>query len=155
EGMWTFDNLPLKLLADKYKFTPTQAWLDHIRMSSVRFNDGGSGSFVSANGLVLTNHHVAADQMQKVSTPAKDYMKDGFLATSPEQELKSPDLELNVLMSMDNVTARVQGAAKPGQTDAQALAARQAEMAKIEKENLDATGLRSDVVTLYDGGEYW
>jgi len=155
EGMWTFDNLPLKLLKEKYGFTPTQQWLDHVRLSSVRFNDGGSGSFVSANGLVLTNHHVASGQLQKVSSAKKDYLKDGFYAATRAAEMKCADLELNVLVSMENVTERIRGAAKPGMNDQQALDARDAESAKIEKENLDKTGLRSDIVTLYAGGEYW
>ncbi|HYN05989.1 MAG TPA: S46 family peptidase [Vicinamibacterales bacterium] len=155
EGMWTFDNLPVKVLQEKYGFTPTAEWLDHVRLSSVRFNDGGSGSFVSANGLVLTNHHVAAGQLQKLSTPKRDLLKNGFYAGTRAQELKCPDLELNVLASMENVTERVRAAVKPGQTDAQALEARRGEIAKIEKESLDKTGLRSDVVTLYAGGEYW
>ena len=155
EGMWTFDNPPLKQLQDKYNFKPTTQWLDHIRLSSVRFNDGGSGSFVSPNGLVITNHHVAFGQLQKVSTPQKDYVKDGFYARSQAEELKAPDLELNVLVSMENVTARVQGTVKPGMTEKQALDARKAERAKVEKESLDKTGLRSDVVSLYEGGEYW
>jgi hypothetical protein len=155
EGMWTFDNPPLKQLQDKYNFTPTTQWLDHIRLSSVRFNDGGSGSFVSPNGLVITNHHVAFGQLQKVSTPQKDYVKDGFYARAQAEELKAPDLELNVLVSMENVTARVQGTVKPGMTEKQALDARKAERAKIQKESLDKTGLRSDVVSLYEGGEYW
>jgi hypothetical protein len=152
--MWTFDNMPMKQLQDKYNFTPTTQWLDHIRLSSVRFNDGGSGSFVSPS-LVITNHHVAFGQLQKVSTPQKDYVKDGFYARTPAEELKAPDLELNVLMSMENVTSRVQGAVKPGMTEKQALDARKAERAKIEKESVDKTGLRSDVVSLYEGGEYW
>jgi Peptidase S46 len=155
EGMWTFDNPPSKQLQEKYKFTPTPQWLDHIRLSSVRFNDGGSGSFVSPNGLVITNHHVAFGQLQKVSTPEKDYVKDGFHAKTQAEELKCPDLELNVLVSMENVTARVQGAVKSGMTEKQALDARKAEQAKIQKESLDKTGLRSDVVSLYQGGEYW
>src|SRR5262245_51430842 len=155
EGMWTFDNPPSKQLQEKYKFTPTPQWLDHIRLSSVRFNDGGSGSFVSPNGLVITNHHVAFGQLQKVSTPEKDYVKDGFHAKTQAEELKCPDLELNVLVSMENVTARVQGAVKPGMTEKQALDARKAEQAKIQKESLDKTGFRSDVVSLYEGGEYW
>ncbi len=155
EGMWTFDNPPAKLLQQKYGFTPTQGWLDHVRLSSVRFNDGGSGSFVSPNGLVLTNHHVAADQLQKISTPQHDYLKIGFYASKATDEMKSADLEINVLMSMENVTARVLAAVKPGLDDQQAQKARQAEMAKIEKESLQKTGLRSDVVTLYHGAEYW
>jgi len=155
EGMWTFDSPPLMQLKDKYNFTPTQQWLDHIRLSSVRFNDGGSGSFVSPNGLVITNHHVALGQLQKVSTKEKDYVKDGFYAKTQTDELKCPDLELNVLVSMENVTTRVQGAVKPGMSEKQALTARRAEQAKIEKESLDKTGFRSDVVSLYAGGEYW
>src|SRR4051812_24047325 len=140
EGMWTFDNPPLKQLKDKYNFTPTQQWLDHIRLSSVRFNDGGSGSFVSPNGLVITNHHVALGQLQKVSTAQKDYVKDGFYARTPADELKCPDLELNVLVSMENVTARVQGIVKPGMSEKQALDARKAEQARIQKESLDKSG---------------
>jgi hypothetical protein len=155
EGMWTFDNPPVKQLQEKYNFTPTPQFLDHIRLSSVRFNDGGSGSFVSANGLVITNHHVAFGQLQKLSTPERDYVKDGFYAKTQADELKCPDLELNVLVSMENVTARVQGAVKGGMTEKQALDARRAEQAKIQKESLDKTGLRSDVISLYQGGEYW
>src|SRR5260370_6139607 len=104
EGMWTLDSPPLKQLKDKYNFTPTQQWLDHIRLSSVRFNDGGSGSFVSPNGLVITNHHVALGQLQKASTAQKNYVKDGFYAKTASEELKAPHLELNVLVSMENVT---------------------------------------------------
>src|SRR5438128_9654423 len=141
EGMWTFDNPPVKQLKDKYNFTPAEQWLDHIRLSSVRFNDGGSGSFVSPNGLVITNHHVALGQLQKISNAQRDYVKDGFYAKTQVEELKAPDLELNVLISMENVTSRVQGAVKPGMTEKQALDARKAEQAKIQKESLDKTGL--------------
>ena len=154
EGMWTFDNPPAKLLREKYGFTPTKEWLDHLRLASVRFNDGGSGSFVSPHGLALTNHHVAFGQLQKVSTPQKDYAKDGFFAKTQAEEMQCPDLELNLLESTEDVTARVQAAAKPGMKDAEALKARQAEIAKIQRESLKATGLRSEVVPLYNGGEY-
>jgi hypothetical protein len=155
EGMWTFDNPPVKLLKAKYGFTPTQEWLDHLRLSSVRLNDGGSGSFVSADGLLLTNHHVARGQLQKNSTAEHDYLRDGFYADTPDKEMKSPDLEVNVLVGMQDVTARVQGAAKGIADEARALKAREAEIAAIEKESKDKTGLRSDVVPLYEGGEYW
>src|SRR5215470_9533820 len=155
EGMWTFDNPPLRQLKERYGFTPTKEWLDHIRLSSVRFNDGGSGSFVSPYGLVLTNHHVARGQLQKISTAQKDYVASGFYARTRAEELKAPDLELNVLISTQDVTARVQGSVKAGVDEKQGLEARRAEIAKIEKESLDATGLRSDVIALYQGGEYW
>ena len=130
-------------------------WLDHLRLSSVRLNDGGSGSFVSPNGLLLTNHHVARGQLQKNSTAEHDYLRDGFYADTPDKEMKSPDLEVNVLVGMENVTARVQGAAKGIADEAKALKAREAEIAAIEKESKEKTGLRSDVVPLYQGGEYW
>ncbi|HUX10341.1 MAG TPA: S46 family peptidase [Terriglobia bacterium] len=155
EGMWTFDNPPLKQLKERYGFTPTEAWLNHVRLSSVRFNDGGSGSFVSPHGLVLTNHHVALVQLQKLSTREHDYAAGVFYARTEAQELKCPDLELNILVSMENVTARVMAAVKSGMSDTEALKARRAEIARIQKESLDSTGLRSDVVQLYQGSEYW
>jgi hypothetical protein len=155
EGMWTFDNPPLQQLKDKYNFTPTKEWLDHIRLSSVRLNDGGSGSFVSPHGLLLTNHHVARGQLQKNSTAEHDYIQNGFYAATQDQEMKSPDLEVNILQSMENVTARVQNALKNAKTPEQEFAARRAAIAQIESESQKATGLRSDVVTLYQGGEYW
>lgn len=155
EGMWTFDNPPTKQLQENYGFTPSQEWLDHIRLSSVRFNDGGSGSFVSATGLVLTNHHVALGQLQKVSSPEKNYVAEGFLARNQEEELPCPDLELNVLASLEDVTPRVLAAMKSGMSEKEANEARKAVIAAIEKESLEKTGLRSDVVTLYHGGEYW
>lgn len=155
EGMWTFDNPPLKQLAAKYNFHPTQQWLDHLRLSSVRLNDGGSGSFVSSDGLLLTNHHVARGQLQKNSTADHDYLLNGFYAATPDQEMKSPDLEINVLVGMEDVTSRVQGAAKGIADEAKAMKAREAAVAAITRESQDKTALRSDVVSFYNGGEYW
>jgi hypothetical protein len=155
EGMWTFDNPPLKQLQQKYRFTPAQEWLDHVRLACVRLNDGGSGSFVSAHGLLLTNHHVARGQLQKNSTKEHDYIQDGFYAATPGQEMKSPDLEVNVLVSIENVTTRVVSALETAKTPEREFAARKAAIAEIERESLQKTGLRSDVVTLYNGGEYW
>jgi len=114
EGMWTLDNPPLNQLREKYGFEPTPAWLEHIRLSSVRDNDGGSGSFISPNGLVLTNHHVALGQLQNVSTPQKNYVADGFYAPTLADEIPCHDVELNVLVSMENVTARVLAAGRKG-----------------------------------------
>ena len=154
EGMWLFNAPPLKQLKEKYQFEPTQQWLEHLQKASVRFNSGGSGSFVSANGLVITNHHVGADTLQKIGDPQHNYLKDGFYARTQADEIKSTDLELNVLMSIEDVTARVTGAVKPGMTNDQASSARSSVIATIEKESKDKTGLRSDVVTLYQGGAY-
>src|SRR5215469_14826486 len=126
EGMWTFDNPPLKQLKDKYNFVPTKEWLDHVRLSSVRLNDGGSGSFISPHGLLLTNHHVARGQLQKNSTADHDYIRDGFYATTPEQEMKSQDLEVNVLVSYENVTDRVNAATEGAKNTEEEFAKRKA-----------------------------
>ena len=155
EGMWTFENPPIAAIQQKYGFTVTPAWLDHLRLASVRLNDGGSGSFVSPDGLLLTNHHVALGQLQKLSTSAHNYMADGFYARTRNDELKTTDLEINVLMSSEDVTARIAAATSKAKTPKEELDAREAEIARIEKESLDRTGLRSDVVTLYQGAQYW
>ena len=154
EGMWTFNNVPRAEIKKKYGFEVTDAWLKKVQMASVRFNNGGSGSFVSPNGLVLTNYHIVEDIVGEVSTPEKDLAKEGFVAKTRAEEIKAPSLELNVLVGIEDVTSRINGAVKAGSSDAQAFAARRAEIAAIEAESLKATSLRSDVVTLYQGGQY-
>ncbi len=162
EGMWTFDNPPLKQWKEKYGFEPSREWLDHVRLSTVRLSEGaggGTGSFVSADGLVFTNQHVGAGQVAKLSSGAsgggRDLVKEGFYARTRDEELKCPDLEVNVMVSYEDVTKRVQGAVKPEASDKDAAAQRKAEMAAIEKEETAKTGLKCEVVTLYSGGEYW
>ncbi len=154
EGMWPFNAPPLKQLKEKYQFEPTPQWLDHLQKASVRFNSGGSGSFVSANGLVITNHHVAADCLQKFGDEQHNYLRDGFYAKTQSEEKKCVDLELNVLESIEDVTARVNSAVKSGMSSDAAAGARRNAIAQIEKESKEKTGLRSDVVTLYQGGAY-
>ncbi|VTS04564.1 S46 family peptidase [Tuwongella immobilis] len=154
EGMWLFNNPPKEYLKKTYGFEPDQAWLDHVQKSSVRFNSGGSGSFVSPDGLVMTNHHVAADAIQKLSNQENNYLRDGFHARTRSEEKKCVDLELNVLQSIEDVTAAVNAAVKPGMSPEQANAARRGVTAEIEKASLEKTGLRSDVVTLYNGAQY-
>jgi hypothetical protein len=154
EGMWPFNNVPSAYLKKTYGWAPDQAWLDHVRLASVRFNSGGSGSFVSPTGLVLTNHHVGAGCIQKISTRERDYVKNGYVAKSAADEVKCPDLELNVLEGIEDVTAQVNAGVKPGMTGAQVLAAQKAEQAKLEKECNEKTGLRCNTITLYAGGEY-
>ena len=152
EGMWLYNQPPRQILRERYQFDPTPAWLEHLQKSSVRI--GASGSFVSEDGLLISNHHVGASSLQKLSTKEKNYMRDGFYAPTPAEELKCLDLEINVLQSIEDVSARV-NAAIPKDADAEtAFAARRSIIAAIEKESLDKTGLRSDVVTLWQGGTY-
>lgn len=154
EGMWLFNDLPVKHLKDKYGFTPTAEWSEHVMKSCVRFNVGGSASFISSNGLVLTNHHVGSDTLFKLSNEENDYYNDGFLAKSLGEELKAPDLELNQLNNIKDVTEQVNSAVGTGLSAADAAKARRAAIANIEKKATDESGLRSNVVTLYGGGRY-
>jgi len=154
DGMWLYNAPPSKQLKSKYGFNATQQWLDHVRLGSVRFNNGGSGSFVSPTGLTFTNHHVGRVCMQDLSTKEKDYIKDGFYAKTQAEEGKCPDLELNVLMGIEDVTSKIQNAATPGSNAAEAGAAQRQMLSQIENECAKKTGLRCDVVTLYSGGAY-
>ena len=154
EGMWPFNNIPRTEIKKKYGFDVTDEWLKKVQLASVRFNNGGSGSFVSPNGLVLTNYHIVEDIVNEVSTPEKDLAKEGFVARSSAQEIKAPSLELNVLISIEDVTKRVNDAVKPGTSDVEAFAVRRKEISAIEAESTKATELRSDVITLYQGGQY-
>ena len=154
EVMWAFNNVPRAEIKRKYGFDVTDAWLKKVQLASVRFNNGGSGSFVSPDGLVMTNHHIASDTLSKISTAEKDYNKDGFYAASRDKEAKAPDLELNQLLSIEDVTTRVTAAVKPGMSAAEATAARRAEINGIEEGATKKNGLRNDVITLYQGGQY-
>ncbi len=153
EGMWTFDNLPLDHLKREYDFAPSPKWLERVQRAAVRVG-GASGAFVSPRGLVLTNHHVALGQVQKLSTPERDYVRDGFLAKTPAEELRCPDQELNVLVSMQDVTDRIAAAVDAAAPLDLQNRQRKAEIARIEKESTKQTRLKSTVVTLYQGGQY-
>ncbi|HEX8175748.1 MAG TPA: S46 family peptidase [Pyrinomonadaceae bacterium] len=154
EGMWTFDNPPRKLWKERYGFEPSDAWLEHVRLASVKVGTA-SGAFVSPKGLVMTNQHVASGQIAKLSTPERNLTKNGFYARTASEELKCPDLEIDVLVSYEDVTRRVQGAVKAGSNASDANNQRRAEIAQIESESKQKTGLVSNVVMFYSGGEYW
>jgi hypothetical protein len=153
EGMWLYNHPPRQLLREKYGFELTDDWLENLQLASVHFG-GGSGEFVSEEGLVLSNHHVGSRAVQRLSTREHNYLRDGFYACTRAEEKPCAGLELRVLVSIEDVTARVNAAVAPGLSDEAAFKARRAAMAAIEKESLDQTGLRSEVVTLYQGGQY-
>jgi hypothetical protein len=153
EGLWPFNQVPRADIKRKYGFEVTDEFLKRMQLASVRFPNG-SGSFVSPDGLILTNYHIIEDAVGELSTAEKDYAKNGFVARTRADELKIPGYELNVLQSIEDVTERVNGAAKPEMSAADAFAARRAAISAIEKESTEKTGLRSDVVTLFQGGRY-
>ncbi len=154
DGIWLFNEFPRAAVKAKYGFDANDAFLKKLQTGSVRFNNGGSGSFVSGDGLVFTNHHVGADCIQKLSTKEHDYMQEGFTAKTKAEELACPDLELNVLLKIENVSEKVKGAAPSGATAAEAATKRRGEMSAIEKACTEKTGHRCDVVTLFSGGQY-
>lgn len=154
EGMWLFNAPPKDQIKAKYGFELTQQWLDHVRLSSVRFNNGGSGSFVSPDGLTFTNHHVGAGCVQQLSTQGHDYMKTGFYAKTQADEAKCPNLELNELVGIEDVTNKINADVKSSMSTAQIGQAQRAAMSQVEKECSSSTGLRCDVVIFYSGQVY-
>jgi hypothetical protein len=153
EGYWLFDDPPTQAITDKYHVTLDHAWLDHLRGAVVKIG-GGTGSFVSADGLVITNRHIGEGQLHTLSTRAHNYEENGFYAPTFADELHCQGLEMMVLQSTENVTARVKAALKPGASPDVAEAQLRAVTAAIEKESFDRTGLTSNVVTLFGGARY-
>ncbi|MHB8055932.1 MAG: S46 family peptidase [Candidatus Aminicenantales bacterium] len=153
EGLWLFNMPPAQLLKARYNFTVTPEWLDHVRLSSVKFG-GGSGSFISPEGLVLTNHHIGQGAIQQLSTRDRDMMKTGFYARTKGEELKVPGMEVSILQSIEDVSARVRGAEKPEMSAIEAAEARQKEITAIENEETGKTGFRCAVVNLFSGEMY-
>lgn len=148
EGMWLFNALPLKALKEKHNFEPTKEWLDHVRLGSVRFDTGGSGSFVSPNGLVMTNHHVALETIQKVSTPEKDWVEPGFSSRLFGSEVPGKDLVLRQLVDVKDVTAEVLNV----KADGGDVGAKLTEL--VAAHSKPAEHLDAQPVPLYDGNQY-
>ena len=154
EGMWLLSAFPKAEIQKRHGVQVTDEFLRHMQMSAVRFNNGGTGSFVSPQGLLFTNHHVGADCIQKLSAAGQDYMKNGFVARTPAEERSCPDLEINVLASIEDVTAKVKAAEGATANPIEANRLRKAGMSSIEKACSDATGMRCDIVTLFSGAQY-
>ncbi len=154
EGMWLVNQFPREVVKKNYGVVVTDSFLHRLQLAAVRFNNGGSGSFVSGNGLVFTNHHVGRDCIQKVSSAQNDYIANGFYAKETGEEKPCPDLELNVLEKIEDVTGKIRAVEDPVTNPVEKRRKRQAEMARLEKECAAATGNRCDVVTLYAGGRY-
>jgi len=155
EGMWTYDNFPSQKVAKKYGFSPSKEWLDEARLSSVRLAGGCSGSFVSPDGLVMTNHHCAHSCIEQLSTKDRDFVAQGFYATTLDAEVKCPEIELNELIQISDVTARIHGATEGLEPGKEFNDKRKAAMAAVERECADGDEkLRCDVVELYHGGVF-
>ncbi|MEA2916799.1 MAG: hypothetical protein QOJ15_8880, partial [Bradyrhizobium sp.] len=118
EGMWTFNNFPFAKVEQAYGVAPTQDWLDHVRLSSVRLAKGCSAAFVSPHGLVQTNHHCARACVQQISTAAHDHIADGFYAKGLKDEIKCPTIEANQLVAITDVSVRVRKATAGQENDA-------------------------------------
>lgn len=154
EGMWTFNNFPSATVKKKYGFEPTKEWLDHLRLSSVRIAGGCSASVVSADGLVMTNHHCARECIENLSgLMKKDFNKDGFFARTQAEEPRCPAYELNQLAEITDVTRRVQDATKAVPVE-KFSETQKATIAAIEKECATSDDVRCEVVSLYRGGRY-
>ncbi|MSP63062.1 MAG: S46 family peptidase [Myxococcales bacterium] len=153
EGMWTYNNFPKAEMQKRHGFAPDDKWLDHVRLSSVRLAGGCSGSIVSESGLLMTNHHCAHKCIEQLSTAEKDIIKGGFYARTAADEAKCPEVEINQLVEISDVTERI-GKATRGLADQAYNAMVKAEMSRIEKECSSSDRVRCDVVTLYHGGIY-
>jgi hypothetical protein len=152
EGMWTFDNPPLAQIQKTYGLQLTPQWLQALQLAAVNFG-GASGSFVSSQGLVLTNHHVARGCITRLSTPQQDLDTHGFQAASREQELRCPGTVLKTLISSEDVTAQVQAATAGAKTDLERTALRKQVLGQLESQCEKSTGLRCQMVGLYGGAQ--
>jgi hypothetical protein len=150
--MWTFDAPPLDYWQQTYGFRPEQSWLDHVRLASVRL-PGCSSSFVSPNGLVMTNHHCARSCISSTSPADSNYQETGFVAKSLEEEKACRGMYVDQLLSIQDVTQRIRQAVT-ATNDVQQIEQRRAAIEAIQNECQTAPDLNCQVVSFYQGGMY-
>lgn len=154
EGMWTLDNLPLKALKEKHSFEPDNAWLEHLRLSTLSLG-GSTGSFISGDGLVLTNHHCVRGGVARLSSAARDLLKNGFVANTHDEELKMAGATYKMLMAMENISERLRDVVGKEPSESKANEMRVMETERLKEELEKKTGLSYQAVQLYQGGETW
>lgn len=152
--MWTFESAPVDYFAQTYNFRPTQEWLDNVRLSAIRFGNGCSSSFISEDGLVMTNHHCGRGYVTQISKPGEELSKTGFIAAKLEDERPVPGLFVDQLIKVIDVTKDIQDAMETGSTDAEKSKMKTDKIKEIEKKYSAELSLKCNVITFYNGGMY-
>lgn len=152
--MWTFDSVPLDYLQATYGFSPTQEWLEHVQKSALQFANGCSAAFISADGLIMTNHHCGRGRLIDIQKEGEDLLKDGFYAATLDEERKIPDMFVDQLMKIEDVTKEIQDAMAGGSTDDEKIQLKDDKIKELETSYAEKTGLACHVVTLYNGRKY-
>jgi len=152
--MWTFDDLPLNYWEKQYNFTPDKDWTKHVQLSALQFGGGCSAAFVSEDGLIMTNHHCGRGELTSLQKDGESLLRDGFYAKSFEEERKVPNLYVDQLIDIKDVTDQIKSAMNKGKNDGDKIKFRNEMIKEIEEKNAKETGLVSQVVTLYNGGKY-
>lgn len=152
--MWTFDDIPYDFWGAEHEFTPTKEWLDDVRMSALQFGRGCSSAFVSADGLIMTNHHCGRNDFHLVQKEEEDLLKNGFYATTLEEERKIPNLFVDQLLLIEDVTDEIISAMNEGTDDKEKVDKRETKINELVAKYNEESGLTCSVVTLYNGGKY-
>jgi hypothetical protein len=152
--MWTFDSVPVDYFEKEYGFKPSEEWLDDVMRSALQFTNGCSAAFVSADGLIMTNHHCGRHILSSLSPEGKDYLRDGYYANTIEEEIKAPDIFVDQLLKIENATDEIIGAMNKGASDSEKVKLRDDKIKEIEKRYSKESGLICKVVELYNGGKY-
>ncbi len=152
--MWTFDDVPVEMFKNQYGFKPTPKWLEKVQRAALQFGGGCSAAFVSANGLIMTNHHCGRGQLSSIQDKGENWLRDGFYAEELEDERKAPNLFVDQLISITDVTQEIKSAMDLGNTSSEKIAIRDSIKFNLVKMYENKFGLTCKVITLYNGGKY-